>query len=175
MNKVFYNSISELNDFYGVNLELPKNGINKETQLLCYEINGLHNVSFLCEYKMMNGGLYFFREGYDWCHEEYSINNEKELYTNDLVYHNNDNYRYVRVGDHLLKGISDELLGCEFWKQSTGGSNFVSGITRSDDGLYVVNQYGFETLLCDAKFYLNDFDNSLVGYEEFVGGNYLNE
>ena len=68
------------------------------------------------------------------------------------------------------------MLGCEFWKQSTGGSNIVSGITWSgDDGLCVVNQYGFETLLCDAKFYLNDFDNSLVGYDEFVSETYLND
>ena len=75
MSKVFYNSISELGNAFGVNLELPEH-INSDTQWLCYVATcriGLEYISFLCEYKIVDGELYFFRK-------------EKDGFTKNLVF-----------------------------------------------------------------------------------------
>ena len=67
------------------------------------------------------------------------------------------------------------MLGCEFWKQSTGGGNIVKYIFGCWGGIEITSQYGFSTPLGDAKFYLNDYDDSIVGYDEFVSETYLND
>lgn len=174
MSKVFYNSISELGNAFDVNLELPEH-INSDTQWLCYVATCRTGLEYFGEWKNTEKYIGRLVKVYGLCEDSCDVSNERQLHKSDIDNFSSYVYKYVRVNNQVLKGISDELLGCEFWKQSTGGSNIVSGVTWSDDGLCVVNQYGFETLLCDAKFYLNDYDDSIVDYDEFVSETYLND
>ena len=173
MSKVFYNTISELGNAFGVNLELPEH-INSDTQWLCYVATCRTGLEYVREWKIIDKCVYY-NQGRGWFEDACDVSNERELYKSDINDYSGYSFKYVRVNNQVIKGVSDELLGCEFWEQSTGGSNFVTAVDLDDEGVYVINQYGFSTYLTDAKFYLNDYDDSIVGYDEFVSETYLND
>ena len=112
LSKVFFNSVEEMNECYGVDAELPSKLYNY-TDLVCYEIVEPFTYEEVCQYRFEECGLKYFSFG-RWCNNLSNIVNETLLNKDDFDNYEGRCFVYVRVNEYLRKHLEKSLLGCEF-------------------------------------------------------------
>ena len=171
LSKIFFNSVEEMNECYGVYAELPS-GFNSNADLVCYEIVSPFVYEYVAQYKFTKKGFYHL-DGYG----EPVINNyneitlESEVYEDDLNEHEGRCFVYVRVNEYLRKHLEKTLLGCEFVfchnKADTSHRRFVHSVEVKMSGIVVTDQEGLSGYLKFQLFYLDDYSDP-IPYEEWV-------
>ena len=172
LSKIFFNSVEEMNECYGIDAELPSK-VYSNTDLVCYEIVE----PFVCDYMEQ----YVFNE--DGCHHlnnlgEPGIPNyneitlESEVYEDDLNEHEGRCFVYVRVNEYLRKHLEKTLLGCEFVhcsnKTEKPYRRFVHSVVVNKSGVvFVTDQYWLSECLSEQLFYTDD-NSDPIPYKEWV-------
>ena len=114
LSKIFFNSVEEMNECYGIYAELPS-GFNSNADLVCYEIANQFVYDYVAQYKFTKKGFYHLDNlGEPVIHNCNEITLEAEVYEDDTFEHEGRCFAYVRVNEYLRKHIEKTLLGCEF-------------------------------------------------------------
>ena len=108
LDKIFFNSVEEMNECYGIDAELPSN-LYSNADLVCYEIVE----PFICEYI---GQYVFTRNGFQNLSKHGKPNNNHNEITSELEVREYDLDRYegrcfvyVRVNEYLRKQLEKTL------------------------------------------------------------------
>ena len=171
LSKIFFNSVEEMNECYGVDAKLPS-GFNSNADLVCYEIVSPFVYEYVAQYKFTKKGFYHL-DGYG----EPVINNyneitlESEVYEDDLNEHEGRCFVYVRVNEYLRKHLEKSLLGCEFVfchnKADTSHRRFVHSVEARMSGIVITDQDGLSGHLDKQLFYPDDYSDP-IPYQEWV-------
>ena len=171
LSKIFFNSVEEMNECYGVYAELPS-GFNSNADLVCYEIVSPFVYEYVAQYKFTKKGFYHL-DGYgEPVIPNYNeITLESEVYEDDIDEHEGRCFVYVRVNDYLRKHLEKTLLGCEFVycrnETDTPYRRFVHSVEVGKLGIVVTAQDGFTGYLSNQLFYPDDYSNP-IHYKEWV-------
>ncbi|MEG0407284.1 MAG: hypothetical protein RR623_00295 [Bacilli bacterium] len=169
MSKVFFNSVEEMNECYGVDAELPSN-LQNNADLVCYEIVEQFTYEEVCQYKFDKDKLKYFSFGV-WSNNLNNIDNEIMLNKHDIDIYEGRCFVYVRVNDYLRKRLEKTLIGCEFIhfsnKAETPYREFVHSVDAITSGIMVTNQDGLPCYLSNQLFYPNDYSDP-IPYKEWV-------
>ena len=171
LSKIFFNSVEEMNECYGVYAELPR-GFNSNADLVCYEIVNPFVYEYVAQYKFTKKGFYHLDGygepvNYNWN----EITLESEVYEDDLNEHEGRCFVYVRVNEYLRKHLEKTLLGCEFVfchnKADTSHRRFVHSVEVRTSGIIVIDQQELSGYLKEQLFYLDDYSDP-IPYKEWV-------
>ena len=169
LSKIFFNSVEEMNECYGIDAELPSN-LQSNTDLMCYEIVEPHTYEEICQYKFEEGGLRCFALG-QWCHNLSNTDNEILLNKHDFYNYEGRCFVYVRVNEYLRKHLEKTLLGCEFVycmnKAVTPYRRFVHGVEARTLGIVVTDQCRLSGYLGEQLFYPDDYSDP-IHYKDWV-------
>ena len=169
LSKVFFNSVEEMNECYGIDAKLPS-GLHSNADLVCYEIVELFTYREVSQYKFEEGGLKCFALG-QWCGNLSNTDNEILLNNHDLDIHEGRCFVYVRVNEYLRKHLEKTLIGCEFVyrnnKTEIPYRRFVHSVEARKSGIVVTDQGGLSGYLSEQLFYPDDHSNP-IHYQEWV-------
>ena len=171
LDKIFFNTVEEMNECYGIDAELPSN-LYSNTDLVCYEIVESFVYEYLTQYKFTKKGFYQL-DGYGEpvIHIYNVISSESEVCEDDLDEYEGRCFVYVRVNEYLRKHLEKTLLGCEFVycrnKAVTPYRRFVHGVEARTLGIVVTDQCGLSGYLGEQLFYPDDHSDP-IPYEEWV-------
>ena len=171
LSKVFFNSVEEMNECYGIDAELPR-GLHSNEDLVCYEIVNQFVYDYVAQYKFTKKGFYHLNNiGEPVIHNYNEITLESEVYEDDIDEHEGRCFVYVRVNDYLRKHIEKTLLGCEFVycnnKAETRTRGFVHSVEARKSGIVVIDQYGLTWYLSEQLFYPDDHSDPIT-YKEWI-------
>lgn len=171
LSKVFFNSVEEMNECYGIDAELPS-GFNSNADLVCYEIVEPFVYEYLGQYVFTKRGFYHLDNLGEPVIPNYNeITSEVEVYEDDLYEHEGRCFVYVRVNEHLRKHLEKSLLGCEFVycnnKAETPYRRFVHSVEVGKLGIVVTAQDGFTGYLSNQLLYPDDHSDP-IPYKEWV-------
>ena len=171
LSKIFFNSVEEMNECYGIYAELPS-GFNSNADLVCYEIVNQFVYDYVAQYKFTKKGFYHLDNlGEPVIHNNNEITLEAEVYEDDLYEHEGRCFVYVRVNDYLRKHIEKTLLGCEFIhcnnKTEIQFRRFVHSVEIRLSGIIVTDQDGLSGYLDKQLFYPDDYSDP-IPYKEWV-------
>ena len=171
LDKIFFNSVEEMNECYGVYAELPS-GFNSNADLVCYEIVSPFVYEYVAQYKFTKKGFYHLGGYGEPVIPNYNeITLESEVYEDDIDEHEGRCFVYVRVNDYLRKHLEKTLLGCEFVycrnETDTPYRRFVHSVEVGKLGIVVTAQDGFTGYLSNQLFYPDDYSNP-IHYKEWV-------
>ena len=168
LSKIFFNSVEEMNECYGIDAELPNN-LYSNADLVCYEIVKPFVYEYVAQYKFTKKGFYHL-DGYgEPVIPNYNeITLEAEVYEDDIFEHEGRCFVYVRVNEYLRKHIEKSLLGCEFVCKSGGKyiseRRFVKSIRENN---FVCDQDCYRTTLENILLYPDDYSDP-IPYQEWV-------
>ena len=170
LSKIFFNSVEEMNECYGIDADLPI-GFNSKADLVCYEIVEPFTYEEVCQYRFEEGGLKYFSFG-RWCNNLSNTYNEILLSKYDFDNYEERCFVYVRVNDYLRKHLEKTLLGCEFVhhtnESETPYRRFVHSVEIRTSGIVVIrDQDGLLGNLSEQLFYLYDYSDP-IHYKEWV-------
>ena len=170
LSKIFFNSVEEMNECYGIGAELPT-GLHSNTDLVCYEIVEPFTCEEVCQYRFEECGLKYFSFG-QWCNNSSNIDNEILLNKYDFDNYEDRCFVYVRVNEYLLKHLEKSLLGCEFIcrynKADTPFRRFVHSVEVMKSGVvFVTDQDWLSECLSEQLFYTDDYSDP-IPYKEWV-------
>ena len=170
LSKIFFNSIEEMNECYGVDAEMPSD-LCSNADLVCYEIVEPFTYKEVYQYRFDEYGLKYFSLGL-WCNNYQNIVNEILLNKDDF-----DNYKgrcfvYVRVNEYLRKHLEKSLLGCEFihnkLTSETQTRRFVHSVVVMKSGVvFVTDQDWLSEHLGEQLFYPDDYSDA-IPYKKWV-------
>ena len=171
LSKIFFNSVEEMNECYGVDAELPSR-LYSNTDLVCYEIAEPFTYDDMGQYIFTNSGFHHLNNL-----GELVLRNHNKMVL-ELEVHEDDEYTYegccfvyVRVNDYLRKHLEKTLLGCEFVhcsnKEGTPFRRFVHSVEVIKSGTIVTDQDGMSGYLNKQLFYPDDC-NDPIPYKEWV-------
>ena len=171
LSKIFFNSVEEMNECYGIDAELPSN-LYSNTDLVCYEIVEHFTYNYVAQYKFTKKGFYHLNNlGEPVLHNHNEITLEAEVYEDDIDKHEGRCFVYVRVNDYLRKHLEKSLLGCEFVycrnETDTPYRRFVHSVEVGKLGIVVTAQDGFTGYLSNQLFYPDDHSDPIY-YKEWV-------
>ena len=171
LSKVFFNSVEEMNECYGIDAELPR-GLHSNEDLVCYEIVNQFVYDYVAQYKFTKKGFYHLNNiGEPVIHNYNEITLESEVYEDDIDEHEGRCFVYVRVNDYLRKHIEKTLLGCEFVycnnRAETPYRRFVHSVEVKMSGIVVTDQDGLSGYLSEQLFYPDDHSDP-IHYKEWV-------
>ena len=172
LSKIFFNSVEEMNECYGVDAELPS-GFNSNADLVCYEIVNPFVYEYIAQYKFTKKGFYHLDDiGEPVLHSHNEITLEAEVYEDDIDEHEGRSFVYVRVNDYSRKHLEKTLLGCEFIhrdnKTEKPVRRFVhSFVVMKSGGVIVTDQDGLSGYLSEQLFYPDDYSDP-IPYQEWV-------
>ena len=169
LSKVFFNSIEEMNECYGIDAELPS-GLHSNADLVCYEIVEPFTYKEVCQYKFEEGWLKCFALG-QWCSNLSNTDNEILLNKYDFDNFEGRCFVYVRVNEYLRKHLEKTLIGCEFVyrnnKTEIPYRRFVHSVESKTLGIVVTDQDGLSGYLSEQLFYPDDRSDP-IPYKEWV-------
>ena len=170
LSKVFFNSVEEMNECYGVYAELPI-GLHSNTDLVCYEIVEPFVCAYLAQYVFTKRGFYYLNNLGEPVIPNYNeITLEAEVYEDDLFEHEGRCFVYVRVNEYLRKHIEKSLLGCEFIYRNINEDapyrRFVHSVEVKMSGIVVTDQEGLSCYLKYQLFYPDDYSDP-IPYKEW--------
>lgn len=171
LSKVFFNSVEEMSECYGIDAELPSN-LYSNTDLVCYEIVEPFVYDYLGQWVFTKRGFYHL-DGYgEPVIPNYNeITLEAEVYEDDIDEHEGRCFVYVRVNDYLRKHLEKTLLGCEFVfchnKADTPYRRFVHSVEARISGIVVTDQDGLSGYLNSQLFYPDDHSDP-IPYQEWI-------
>ena len=171
LSKIFFNSVEEMNECYGIYAELPS-GFNSNADLVCYEIVNQFVYNYVAQYKFTKKGFYHLDNlGEPVIRNNNEITLEAEVYEDDIDEHEGRCFVYVRVNDYLRKHIEKTLLGCEFVycnnKAETPYRRFVHSVEIRKSGIIVTDQDWLSGYLSEQLFYPDDHSDP-IHYKEWV-------
>ena len=171
LDKIFFNSVEEMNECYGIDAELPSK-LYSNADLVCYEIVNPFVHEYVAQYKFTKK---------EFCHLDGSgepvirnwneITLESEVCEDDIDEHEGRCFVYVRVNDYLRKHLEKTLIGCEFVfchnKADTPYRRFVHSVEVRKSGIVVTDQDRLSGYLYNQLFYLDDYSDP-IPYKEWV-------
>ena len=171
LSKVFFNSVEEMSECYGVDAELPS-GLHSNTDLVCYEVVEPFVCDYIAQYKFTKR---------EFCHLDglgepvirnwNEITLEAEVYEYDIDEHKGRCFVYVRVNEYLRKHLEKSLLGCEFIYRSINEDapyrRFVHSVEVKMSGIVVTDQEWLSGYLKYQLFYPDDYSDP-IPYQEWV-------
>ena len=172
LDKVFFNSVEEMNECYGTDAELPS-GLSSNTDLVCYEIVEPFVYEYLGQYVFTKRGFYHLNSLGEPVIPNYNeITLESEVCEDDIDEHEERCFVYVRVNEYLRKHLEKTLLGCEFIrcsnKAETPYRRFVHSVVVMKSGVvFVKDQYWLLEDLNKQLFYTDDYSDP-IPYKEWV-------
>ena len=171
LSKVFFNSVEEMNECYGVDAELPIKSY-RNADLVCYEIVEPFVYDYLGQYVFTKRGFYHLNNIGEPVIPNYNeITLESEVYEDDVFEHEGRCFVYVRVNEYLRKHLEKSLLGCEFVyrnsKADAYNRRFVRSVEDRKLGIVVTDQDGLSGYLIEQLFYLDDYSDP-IPYQEWV-------
>ena len=172
LDKIFFNSVEEMNECYGIGVELPSK-LYSDTDLVCYEIVELLFVcDYLAQYKFTAKGFHYLNNlGSPVIHNHNEITLEAEVHEDDVFEHDGRCFVYVRANEYLRKHLEKTLLGCEFVhrnsKADTPFRRFVHSVEVKMSGIVVTDQEGLSGYLKYQLFYPDDCSDP-IPYKEWV-------
>ena len=171
LSKVFFNSVEEMNECYGIYAELPS-GFNSNADLVCYEIVEPFVYDYLGQYVFTKRGFYHLDNLGEPVIPNYNeITWESEVYEDDIDEHEGRCFVYVRVNEYLRKHLEKSLLGCEFVyrnsKADTYNRRFVRSVEDRKLGIVVTDQDGMSGYLGEQLFYPDDYSDP-IPYKEWA-------
>ena len=170
LSKIFFNSVEEMNECYGIDAELPSE-VYSNSDLVCYEIVEPFVYEYLTQYKFTKKGFYLLDGlGEHVSHNRTEMTLESEVYEDDLCKYEGSCFVYVRVNEYLRKHLEKTLLGCEFVycrnKTDTPYRRFVHSVEVGKLGIVVTAQDGFTGYLSNMLFYPDDHSDP-IPYKEW--------
>ena len=124
LSLVFFNSVEDMNDCYGIDAELPSD-FHSNADLVCYEIVEPFVYEYLVQYKFADSGFYNLSNlGEPVFCECDSVESESDVHVYDVFEFEGRCFVYVRVNEYLRKHLEKTLLGCEFVCKS--GAKYLS-------------------------------------------------
>lgn len=171
LSKIFFNSVEEINECYGIDAELPSN-LYSNTDLVCYEIVEPFTYNYVAQYKFTETGFYHLKNlGEPAICGRKAFRSEFDVYEYDVFKHEGRCFVYVRVNEYLRKHLEKTLLGCEFVycrnKAVTPYRRFVHSVEARTSGIVVTDQAGLSGYLIEQLFYPDDHSDP-IHYEEWV-------
>ena len=172
LSKVFFNSVEEMNECYGIGAELPT-GLHSNTDLVCYEIVEPFVCSYLAQYKFTKREFCRLDSlGEPVIRNWTEITLEAEVCEDDIDVHGGSCFVYVRVNEYLRKHLEKSLLGCEFIcrynKADTPFRRFVHSVEVMKSGVvFVTDQDWLSECLSEQLFYTDDYSDP-IPYQEWV-------
>lgn len=171
LSKVFFNSVEEMNECYGIDAELPSN-LHSNTDLVCYEIVEPFVFDYLGQYVFTRNGFHHLDNfGSPFINNYNEITLESEVYEDDLFEHEGRCFVYVRVNEYLRKHLDKTLLGCEFIHRNNKTEKpcrrFVHSVEVRTSGIIVIDQQGLTWYLSEQLFYPDDHSDP-IPYKEWV-------
>ena len=171
LDKIFFNSVEEMNECYGIDAELPVK-LYSNANLVCYEIVNPFVYEYVEQYEFTKKGFYHLdRYGelvnFNWN----EITSESEVYEDDIFEHEGRCFVYVRVNEYLRKHLEKTLIGCEFIhchnKADTPYRRFVHSVEVRKSGIVVTDKDGLSGHLDKQLFYPDDYSDP-IPYKEWA-------
>lgn len=176
LSKVFFNSVEEMNDCYGINARLPSD-LHSNTDLVCYEIVEPFVFEYLSQYEFTKVGFHHLNNlGSHFTNIHNEITLEEEVLEDDLFNYEGRCFVYVRVNEYLRKHLEKTLIGCEFvnkydYKFSSERrfvkSVDITEIEKFDKQLFVTDQDGYSVYITAILLYQDDCSDP-IPYKEWV-------
>ena len=171
LSKVFFNSVEEMNECYGIDAEMPSD-LKSNADLVCYEIVEPFVYEYLGQDKFPEKGFYHLDGlGEPVIHNWNEITLESEVYEDDLDKYEGRCFVYVRVNDYLRKHLEKSLLGCEFVYRNNMTDipyrRFVHSVEARTSGIIITDQDGLSGYLKEQLFYPDDYSDP-IHYKEWV-------
>ena len=176
LSKIFFNSVEEMNEYYGIDAELPSK-LYSNTDLVCYEIVNPFVYEYVAEYKFTKKGFYHLNVlGEPALHNHNEITLESEVYEDDVFEHEGRYFVYVRVNEYLRKHLEKTLIGCEFIcryaSKSVSERRFVDSVEIIEieifkKQLFVTDQDGYSVCLINILLYPDDYSDP-IPYKEWA-------
>ena len=176
LSKIFFNSVEEMNECYGIDAELPSK-LYRNADLVCYEIVEPFTYNYVAQYKFTKAGFYHLDnlgEPIIFNHNEITL--ESEVYEDDSYKYEGRCFVYVRVNDYLRKHLEKTLLGCEFicryGSKRVSERRFVDSveiieIERFKKHPFVTDQDGYSVNLINILLYPDDYSDP-IPYKEWA-------
>lgn len=171
LSKVFFNSVEEMNECYGIDAELPSR-LYSNSDLVCYEIVEPFVFDYLGQYLFTRNGFHHLDNfGSPFINNHNEITLDSEVYEDDVFEHEGRCFVYVRVNEYLRKHLEKRLLGCEFVfchnKADTPYRRFVHSVEVRKSGIVVTDQNGYDVNIVDILFYPDNY-SAPIPYQEWV-------
>lgn len=171
LSKVFFNSVEEMNECYGIYAELPS-GLHSSADLVCYEIIEPFVFEYMGQYVFTKFGYHHLSNlGEPVIHNHNEVIYETTIVEDDLYKYEDRCFVYVRVNEYLRKHLEKTLIGCEFVycrnKAETPYRRFVHSVEARTSGIVVTDQDGFSGYLDKQLFYPDDHSDP-IPYKEWV-------
>ena len=171
LSTVFFNSVEEMNECYGIDAELPNN-LYSNTDLVCYRIGGQFAYDRIGQYVFTGSGFHHLNDlGETVSRNHNEITLEAEVYEDDLYKYEGDCFVYVRVNEYLRKHLEKSLLGCEFIhrdnKTEKSVRRFVRIVEIRKSGIVITDQDGLSGYLSEQLFYPDDYSDP-IPYQEWI-------
>lgn len=168
LTTVFFNSVEEMNECYGIDAELPR-GLHGNADLVCYEIVEPFTYNYVAQYKFTKTGFnHLDNLGEPIIFNQNEITLESEVYESDSFDYVGGCFVYVRVNEYLRKHLEKTLIGCEFVCKSgnkcLSERRFVKNMSKIN---LVYSQDGFCTPLENILLYPDDYSDP-IPYKEWV-------
>ena len=171
LSKVFFNSVEEMNECFGIDAELPR-GLHSSADLVCYEIIEPFIFDYMGQYVFIKVGFHHLDNlGEPFINNYNEITLESEVYEDDLNENGGCCFVYVRVNEHLRKHLEKNLLGCEFvYRYNMADApyrRFVHSVEVRTSGIVVTDQDGLSGYLSEQLFYPDDY-SATIHYQEWI-------
>ena len=171
LSKVFFNTIEEMNECYGIVAELPSK-LYSNTDLVRYEIVEPFLCDYIGQYVFTKAGCHHLNDlGEPVIHISNRVALELGVYEKDMFEYEGRCFVYVRVNEHLRKHLETYLLGCEFVfchnKSETPYRRFVHSVEYRTSGIFIIDQCGLSGYLSEQLFYTDDYSDP-IHYKDWV-------
>lgn len=171
LSKVFFNSVEEMNECYGIDAELPSK-LYSNTDLVCYEILEPFVCDYIGQYVFTKAGCHHLNDlGEPVIHSHNRVSLELGVYEKDMFEYEERRFFYVRVNDYLRKHLEKSLLGCEFIYRNINEDapyrRFVHSVEVKMSGIVVTDQEGLSGYLKYQLFYPDDYSDP-IPYQEWI-------
>lgn len=171
LSKVFFNSVEEMNDCYGIDAELPSK-LYSNADLVCYEIVEPFVFERIGQYMLTDSGVHHLNNiaepvNYN-CNE---LTSESGIFNDDLYRYEGRCFVYVRVNEYLRKHLEKTLIGCEFVSKDSASyfttRRFIKCIDIRLGKLVILDQLRFCTPFDNILLYPDDHSDP-IPYKEWV-------
>lgn len=172
LDKIFFNSVEEMSECYGVDAKLPSK-LYSNTDLVCYEIVEPFTYDDMGQYIFTNDGFHHLNNlGEPVLRNHNKMVLELEVHEDDEYTYEGRCFVYVRVNEYLRKHLEKSLLGCEFVHYSNKGDTpyrrFVHSVVVMKSGVvFVKDQYWLLEDLNKQLFYPDDYSDP-IPYKEWA-------
>ena len=176
LDKIFFNSVEEMNECCGIDAELPSK-LYSNADLVCYEIVEPFTYRYMGQYVFTKFDFNRLNDlGEPLINNHNEITLESEVYEKDMFLYKRCCFVYVRANEYLRKHLEKSLLGCEFIcryaSKSVSERRFVGSveiieIEEFKKQLFVTDQDGYSVNLINILLYPDDYSGP-IPYKEWV-------